>query len=405
MQSRPLRLFYFSSALGTLAHAMFVYGLVVLVTDRTHSSALASLTYFMAFAFMAAMTPARALTADRRPKIPILMYCQLAMAGSTGLLALVVLGMPSPSLLNIGAVVFSATYGYSSGGIAGTRMALLPQLTPKLATPTMVVQMMTIVGFSLGPVCYAEIRVRGGDAVAMAGVTILLIASALTLPRIVEVVPLKPASGHGVWHGIKDAVRHFREVPLLWHSLLLGTIPALLVLGPVQAVLPRLLSNAFPGDELFRGAFFSMMGIGLFLGAAVSLAYVGRSPYRKLLAGLIGMAACGALAAMPYVDGKFAVGGLALLCGIGLGVPSTVVPVLLQEGSGTEFRSRVMNTNALRVTLVPAVGAVLCGTLADATSMQLALCAFGLLGVVASCASLFAIYRPRSDQASDCGRC
>jgi predicted MFS family arabinose efflux permease len=200
-------------------------------------------------------------------------------------------------------------------------------------------------------------------------------------------------AGRNVWAGTTEAIEHFRDVGLLWQALLLGTIPALLVLGPIQAVLPKMMTLSFPGDERFRAAFFGLMGAGLFLGSTLSLAHVGRSAHRKLLVGLFGIVAGATLVAMPFVPSKAVFSGLALVCGIGLGVPSAVVPVLLQEGTNSQFRSRVMNTNTLRVTVVPAVGAVLCGALSDAAGVKLSIALSGAVSVAATAAALVAIGR------------
>jgi hypothetical protein len=388
-----LIVFYVSTLLGVFSHAMFIYGLVVLVTDRAHSTTLTSLAYFMAFFTMAIMTPARALRADQEPKIPLLRRCQVGMAVAVLFLALLVWMAGEGAAVGVGATILAGLYGYASAGIAGTRMALLPQIVRNVAGPTMVVQTMITVAFSIGPLLYAELRAATDDSIAMGGVALLLLGSALSLPRLIEAAKKTTTAGPNVWVGTAETVEHFRDVDLLWQALLLGTIPALLVLGPIQAVLPKMMTLSFPGDERFRAAFFGLMGAGLFLGSTLSLAHIGRSAHRKMLVGLFAIVAGATLVAIPFVPSKVIFSGLALLCGIGLGVPSAVVPVLLQEGTNNVFRSRVMNTNTLRVTLVPAVGAVLCGALSDGAGAKLSIALFGAVSVAVTGAVLVAIRR------------
>src|SRR5262249_4237165 len=134
----PLTVFYVSTFLGVFAHAMFIYGLVVVVTDRAHSTTVTSLAYLMAFFTMAIMPPSRALLADLQPKIPLLRRCQVGMAVAVLFLALLVWMAKEGTAVGVGAIILAGLYGYGSGGIAGTRMALLPQIVRNVAGPTMV---------------------------------------------------------------------------------------------------------------------------------------------------------------------------------------------------------------------------------------------------------------------------
>ena len=68
-----------------------------------------------------------------------------------------------------------------------------------------------------------------------------------------------------------DGISHLLSRPALWKALLLGVVPTLFVLGPVQSVLPKVISNEFPGAEIFRGLVFVALGLGTHVGAQNSL--------------------------------------------------------------------------------------------------------------------------------------
>ncbi|MEL7487124.1 MAG: MFS transporter [Pseudomonadota bacterium] len=381
-----LTLFYVSAALGAVGHAMFVYGVVVALTDRFARPMEASIAYAIAFLTMAVLTPVRGYLGDVTPLSRLIRRCVLSMAGAVSVFALILQAMPAQSLYVFAAFCLCAVYGYASGGVAGNRMAMAPRIVEAHATPTVVLSMMSVFGFTFGPLFYAAARAVLGDPAAMLATSIMLAASAIILPIVKSEDALAASRELKIWRGVRDGVLRIFSQQKLWSALLLGATPSLFVLGPLQTVAPLFIAEQKPSAEIFRGIVFVALGVGILAGGVLSAKRFARSRKRRRFASISSLFACAGLALFTQFANAPSLIGLAFLCGVGLGVPHALVPVLLQNHVEDRLRARVMAVLTLKVTAVPAIGAVVCGFMASKLGAGPALFAMATTGFAAGLA-------------------
>ncbi|MEL7738558.1 MFS transporter [Citromicrobium bathyomarinum] len=376
----PLLAFFISALAGTIGHAMFVYGIVVILTDAGDGALQASIVFAVAFLVMGLMTPVRGFLGDVVPIARLIRNCGFGMALAALAFALAVPLSPAPSVLFVAALLSGALYGYAAGGVAGNRIAMVALVTSRTATPTIILSMMTVFGFTFGPLLYAVGRVQFGDFAAMMIVAAILLLSALSLPQPDGQHEASGGDRSGAMRGILDGVAHIFSNRSLWQALLLGIVPTLFVLGPVQSVMPQMLASAFPGKEIFRGLVFVALGLGTLVGGIVSTRFA-QSPSRQSLVIYASLLACAAIVAATSFLSQVSVLVLIFICGIGLGVPHAIVPVILQDRVDNSMRARTMAALTLKLTGVPAIGAALCGILASASDARFALLVLGCCGL------------------------
>lgn len=372
---------YLSAISGTLGHAMFIYGLVVVLGDQSEDSARASLAYAVSFGIMAIMTPIRGFLGDVVPIAPLVRKCMFGMATAVFAFSLALWGIDDAFALFLASVFLGGLYGYASGGVAGNRVAMIPLITNEHAKPTIILSMMTVFGFTFGPIVYALLRVNFDDQISLLVVALLLLGSAIFLPRIDEIQHEQGIDRPPMWQGILDGVRNIVSNRPLWSAMLLGVVPTFFILGPVQAVLPEFISQEFPGAEIFRGTVFVALGIGTLCGGIAST-FIAKSPKRQLWTMLAGLLACIAFSLLLIFPGRMSLLSFTFLCGAALGIPHSIVPVLLQDHVDSALRARTMAALTLKLTGLPALGAALCGMVASALGSWDALLVFSLFGLI-----------------------
>lgn len=309
------------------------------------------------------------ILADRFDRRRIMFWTQVAMA----ILTLALATLIQAQLIGIvGLVLMVALIGAFTGLNQPARLALVPSLVPREHMPTAI---------ALNAVVFNCARFVGpavaGIIIASAGVPASLYANALTylpllfvLPRLQLFETLAPAKWEGIGEALKSGYVYIRQSPVL---------APLFVFFIALSLTVRSLGDLLPGFA--EGVFSAGVGGLATLSAAMGLGAVAGGFWISWQAGRFGMRMALLLQALVAINaGAFALSPsfwlatlIIALFGFTLVSCSVGMHTMIQMNVDSALRGRVMSFFGLLFRSVPAIGALLIGTLAEAIGLRAAL--------------------------------
>jgi MFS family permease len=290
------------------------------VKSLTGSDSLAALTVFAMWA-PTLVGPLLGTVADLIRRRPLLIYCNLAMAGVLAVL----FAVDSAGRVWI---VFGVLFVYGAGGVvqdAAEAALVATAIDTRLLGDFNGLRMTANEGMKLvAPLAGAGFYARfGGPAVALLdAVTFVLAAGVFALMRVREDRPTRRPAG--AWlTGTAEGIRRLRDTPAV-RPLVLAASLTLLFAGFNGAMSFAIVDQGLGRDPTFLGLVSAVQGAGSVLTGLLAGPLLRRLPERLFAAAGIALFAAGlALRALPY-DATVLAGSLA----VGLGLPAVLIAAM-----------------------------------------------------------------------------
>ena len=358
----------------------------------TQSALIVGLVSVAQFLPQTVLAPLSGALADRGDRRKQLIFGRVIAASGSGALAIwiFIVGVDGlPGYLPVLAAALVVGTGFMIGHPA------MHSLVPALVRPSELAAAITLssmpftVARAAGPAIGALVAASAGPAWAF------LLASAGNLAFAALLLPLKvggrverkPDADVSVRAGLRY-VRHDKYIVML----LIGITAVSFGADPVLTLTPALASTLGQGESAV-GLMASFFGVG----AALAIPFVRLLQRRIGIAGaataglafmVVGNVLAGLSFSLPLAVASFAVAGF----GMSLAMPS--FSTQLQMHVDDQFRGRVMALWIVAFQGTRPLAALLSGTLADVTTVRIALVVMG--AVITSSALLFHFGRPRT---------
>ena len=352
-------------AMSTFAGNAASYAGIWYVTETTGSPSALAFLYVLAFLPMGLLSPLGGVIADKRNRKAIIIICDAILVAS-GIAIAAWIALAGPSVAAV--AVFCAAYGFTAGFRAPAFNATMPLLVPERhlvrinSLDTLLGSISMIAAPALGILLYASFGLQAaimlGGIGAFAAVVTMFLAK---LPRIAAQEQM------GAWQSLKvGASALAAERGLL--VLTVGVSFGMLAYGPIDSLLPLMVSSHFGGDGFAASLVAAIMGTGLLVGA---LALMAANPQKKLA--FIIVVAAFIVGAGAFVSGLIppdgywlfvaCVGVLAIACAW-FNAP---LMTLLQKGIPEDKLGRVMGLFTAMNGLAIPIGTALGGAIAEVT--------------------------------------
>ncbi len=242
------------------------YACIWYATETTGSPLSLALLYVLAFLPTGLLSPFGGVLADRFDRKTIIVVSDMLMALAGVALAAWVLFV-GPSFLPV--ALYCAAYGIVSGFRTPAYNATMPLLVPARhlvrinSMDTLLGSISLIAGPALGILLYTSFGLQatlfmGGAGAAIAAGTMML-----------AVIPgdHAPQAQTGAWASLREGASTLAEQRGLL-VLTIGVSLGLLAYGPIDSLIPLMVSGHFGGDGYAASLVAAVMGVGLLVGSA-----------------------------------------------------------------------------------------------------------------------------------------
>jgi MFS family permease len=289
-----------------------------------------------------------------------------------------------------------ALAGAFAGGLAWSfvgpgRLTTLGQIASaaELRPLTIVFNLQVLIGFGLAPLLIGSIRQRAAWP-AVLGVAALgfVLSSALLLGLRTHANPIP--SKRSVWDDVAEGFRTVGSAALLG-QLMVATVIAYALTGPMQILLPKLARQELGLSEAQRGAYLGLMAACLIVGGVLALALRGRLHQGRTILGGVALGSI-VFAGLAGISAPVA-SALVLACvGVIGGMVVSLVVSGIQVQAPATVRGRVMSMYAIASQVVPALSGLAAGALVNQVGVRYAIAGCGL--TLAAIAVLGALAMP-----------
>lgn len=351
------------------------YSGIWFVTESTESPLALAALYVLAFLPMGILSPFGGVVADKHNRKTIIVACDSVLAAA-GIAIAAWIALAGPSYAAV--ACYCAAWGIVSGFRAPAFNATMPLLVPARhlmrinSMDTLLGSISMIAAPALGILLYTSFGLQAslvaGGLGALAAVLTMLLAK---LPHI------EPEQNSGALRSLKEGARALasnRGLLILTVAVSLG----MLAYGPIDSLLPLMVSAHFHGDGFAASLVSAVMGAGMLVGA---VALMTANPKRGLpriifLAALIvgtGAFASGCMPENGFWGFVACIGVLAIACAW-FNAP---LMTLLQKGIPEEKLGRVMGLFTAMNGLAIPIGTALGGIIAEGVGTPLFFCVDG----------------------------
>jgi len=366
--------FYASTLASVLAsNATANYGLIVLADALSNSIQFAASVYLANMLVTGLLTLPAGILLDRYPRRTALLLSYAAFALVSGGVAFG-LGIQFISTHRVWPLLVAAALNGVPLAIAQPgRFALLGALVAPgdAVRATAGLKLMMIVGFAAAPALVGTLRDGSSWTIVFSVIAGLFVIATLLL----LLVPRSHDPAVHLGGAVRELALFLKHDWQLRHIIVFVFI-ALLTFGPVQVLVPKLLSEGLRMGERERGLLMGTLGGGLFMGGLFAsgfnnLQLQGRAIALSTLIGVLGL-----VAVMPLSTSRSI--SLALFTiGCAGGVLTSLVPAVLQLATPDRLRGRIMSLYTIVFQTTPAIAATLAGSVAGKLGVAAAL---GLTG-------------------------
>ena len=367
-------LYYYLNALATLVAAnMFVYGLVILRERFSDSHNFTSVLFFGVYGPSLVISLYAGSLLDRINRKGILVVGQAVFALLTIVLGLLLWSErlnPGNALVLLPLLAFGA--GIAQSFVIPARLALLGNLTSqeRIGGATLILNILVIAGFGVAPALAGWVRQRFPFH-TLFFVTSGLFLGAILLLMLVRPSPVTPRSDkHNVYKSLAEGFRFILRKATVFELLVL-TFFGLLMVGPIQTLIPNFAKLELDLDEFGRGLVLGMLGAGLLVGGIVAGFVRNRRRGMWIIASvmLVGMFS----AALSAVHNARAAGVVLAQIGFFGGIMATLLPAAIQSLTPDHVRGRVMGVYTLTFQGTPAISALILGGMAQVAGIRWAI--------------------------------
>ena len=377
--------FYLSSFVAFSVNSMFSYSLVIYTRHITESDSLTGLVFLLIFGPFAIFSLVGGITADRYSRKLIIILASAVAAVFIAIMALTI----EAGLVNASSFwilgVFAIGYGMIVPFMATARIAMVANILPehRLGTGTIVMSIISVVGFGLGPMIAGLLKESVSWSWLFAFNGFGWVVSGLGFVLVSKMHPQEKAPQASHLEDFKEGISYIFNHKLLLQICLFMVIVAIFILGPYQTLMPEFLKQAFDLGEKQRGLFMAIFGVGLLIGGIFTT--VLRSHNRRGLFLIASTMFIGATLAMVSASASYYPSLIFLfISGCLGGVSNGLVSAIMQEETPDRVRGRVMSMYTFIVIGMPALGGLIFSILAQSTSLASSIVVAGLIAFVCS---------------------
>ena len=352
-------------AVSQFAGTAASYAAIWYVTESTGSPSILALLYVLAFLPMGLLSPFGGVIADKYNRKVIIIVCDaiLAICG-VAIAAWIALAGPSVAAVAAYCAAFGVTAGFRTPAFNSTMPLLVPerQLMRINSLDTILGSVSMIAAPALGILLYTSFGLQA--SILLGGIGAFVAVVTMFLAKLPHIAPQEQL---GPWQSLKEgasALSAERGLLVLTIAVSIG----MLAYGPIDSLLPLMVSSHFGGDGFAASLLAAVMGVGLLVGALTLMAV---NPQKKLArviivaAFIVGMGAfvSGLIPSDGYWAFVVCIGLLAIACAW-FNAP---IMTLLQKGIPEEKLGRVMGLFTAMNGLAIPIGTALGGVIAEIT--------------------------------------
>ena len=379
---RAIVLFYLSCFLAFVCGHMVNYAVIIYAQDVLGSDLLSGIGFGLCFGPPLILGWYAGVLCDRLAPGRIIVFSQLVFVVAAALLygADAWIPIPLDRIFMLVTAAFLAGCGWSF--IAPARLAALPQIVaPERLHGSMVfLNLLIMLGFGIAPMVIAVVHQNGGWSAVFVFIGLGFVLASLLLAWV-------PSEGsdkirkHAL-DEVREGLRAVVAKPILLQLLLISVL-AYTLMGPMQVLLPRLASSELMLTGLERGAYLGTLALALIIGGILCMALKSRLPDGWVI--LLGCLAAGAgIASLSQIEHPWASAAMLLASGIVGGMVVSLIVAGLQAEATPAVRGRVMSMYTITSQIVPAASGLLAGALSEFLGVVTAMLICGLLIALAA---------------------
>ncbi|OUR75954.1 hypothetical protein A9Q83_16455 [Alphaproteobacteria bacterium 46_93_T64] len=379
-------LFYVSSFLAFLCGHSVNYSVIMYSQDILNSDLISGVGFGLCFGPPIILGWYAGVLCDRLAPGRLILFSQITFM----LCALVLFFgnylasdmMMKASMIIIGAFLAGCSWSF----IAPARFATLAQIVPEksLHGATILLNLLSMVGFGLGPLLIAYTHSGFG----WSGVFISIFIGFFLATILVFFVPTQGSDKvrMKVSAEIREGLHAVAAKPIL-SQLLLASVLAYMLMGPMQVLLPRIASSELSLNEIERGSYLGVLALALIIGGVLCMILKRRVHDGMTI--LIGTMIAGAsIVAISQITTPITSGLVLLFSGIIGGMIVSLIVAGLQAEAGAGVRGRVMGMYTITSQITPALSGLGAGILSEYLGVVWGLLICGMLIVTAAVISM-----------------
>ncbi|MFN2538616.1 MAG: MFS transporter [Mycobacteriales bacterium] len=357
LANREFAALFVSQGLSTLGDQLARIAVAILVFTQTGSALAASATYAVAYLAYLLGGPVLSAISDRRPRVGVMVACDLARAPAILLLAI----YQPPVWVYFLVLVL---VGLLSPPFDSARSAIQPEIMAGEAyrvgnaLMNVVLQAGQVLGFVLGGALVSLISARGALAIDSAT---FLVSAGLVLSGVRPRQAAQPeATRSSLLDDTRAGFRFVRQSPVLTRYLTLSVLTSAAVIGPEGLAVP--MSASLGGGAIWAGLLTAAIPAGTVLGGLSAL----RLPQQRRLEllGRLALLTVVPLLATPLVNNLEVTFGLWFIAGLG-NCLSLIVASAYMEACPPELRARAYGVAVTGLQVAQGVALLVSGALSD----------------------------------------
>lgn len=357
----PLVLFFTSSLMAFIGGHMLNYTAIMYSLDAFNSSMISGIAFFFCFGTSLLFGWFAGAAIDRYSAKRVLLLSQnLHIVGAIGFwLVLQQQGSLSGNLYALLISCFITGIGWAF--IAPARMTQMAQYLPveRLPQGAIIYNLLLMIGFGLAPLLITQLKQYLGWSGVIEVSLVLIIGSFLLMlsaPNVFE----RKAHQH-LLQEWRECFQQLKAQPTST-QFLLSAMVCLIIVGPMQVILPVIASQYLALDQTQVGQYMGLVALGLIFGglAAIKLktrVHIGNFILCALLLSSIGMMTVG------QVNDLFWNSLLLLITIIMAGIASSFIVAGIQQQTPIAIKGRVMSMYTINNQSMPALSGALAGAL------------------------------------------
>ena len=339
------------------------------VTETTGSPSILAFLYVLAFLPMGLLSPFGGVIADKYNRKAVIIICDAIMAVNGIALAIwIALAGPSVAAVAVFCVAFGVTSGFRTPAFNATMPLLVPErhLMRINGLDTLLGSVSMIAAPVLGILLYTSFGLQA--SILLGGIGAFTAVVTMFLAKLPHIAVEKQM---GPWQSLKEgasALAANRGLLVLTIAVSLG----MLAYGPIDSLMPLMVSSHFGGDGFAASLVAAVMGAGLLVGALTLMAVNPQHKLARIITAAAFIVGAGAfVAGLIPSDGYWlfvvCIGLLAIACAW-FNAP---MMTLLQKNVPEDKLGRVMGLfTAMNGMAIP-IGTALGGAIAEVTGTPL----------------------------------
>ncbi|TGK00963.1 MFS transporter [Leptospira semungkisensis] len=356
--------YYLSSILGLLAGNMFNYTAIILSQSISSSDEFSGWVFFCVCIPLLFLSFTAGRLLDKYSRKWVLVGAQLTMGTGSAFAAVCLhfgwIAEGRPYLL----LVSSLLSGIGLTFVMPGRFAILGDILDhsKLGKHSVWLNTFVLFGYGLAPLVSGSLKEFFSFKIVFVGIASAYLLSVLFLSFLP--IAARERATNSTQPGFSDLVQYLRKSELVSQFLILMGAVVLLV-GPVQVLLPRYTKHVLGLGEAGRGALLASLGVGLVLGGMFTFLLHGVRKRGHILFGSA-LASCLLFSLIPFLSSSLVWTTIVFFVfGTLTGIIITLIPAGIQLHTENHIRGRVLSLYSLVFLFVPAITGILSGFFSD----------------------------------------